>query len=56
MGGRCSEVEEERRAQPDAGDMSEGGRPPPLARESYAVTTMKKTKVRDLSIGVARRP
>jgi hypothetical protein len=31
-GGRRSEVKEEGRAQPGPGDMSEGGRPMPLAR------------------------
>lgn len=32
MGGRRSEVKEERRAQPGAGDTSSGGLPSPLAR------------------------
>ena len=34
-GGRRSEVKAERRAKPDAGDKSGGGRTPPLASKAF---------------------
>ncbi len=38
-GGRRSEVKAERRAKPGAGDMSGGGRSPPLADTPFAVAS-----------------
>jgi hypothetical protein len=37
-GGRRSEVKAERRAKPDAGDMSGGGRPPPVASKAFELS------------------
>ena len=44
-GGRRSEVKAERRAKPVAGDMSEGGRPPPVASKAFDLSLAKVMSV-----------